>query len=202
MAVAIFKDWFVDFGPTRARMEGRKPYLPPELWNLFPDTLDGEGKPVGWPQETIGDLIVANTEQGFDHLLIGYSALVPGWAGKEGLFSHHIFKVQPRSTSSLSRVWLHYAMLASWFGESIRKFSNGTTVNMLPQNAFEIPEIIVPSSGLVRAFDDLVGSMLRKQEDSVGESRTLARTRDLLLPKLMSGEIHLRDVEKAMEGIT
>ena len=35
MARAIFKDWFVDFGPTRAKAEGRAPYLAPELWELF-----------------------------------------------------------------------------------------------------------------------------------------------------------------------
>ena len=51
MARAIFQDWFVDFGPTRAKMEGREPYLPPELWDLFPDRLvDSElGEiPGGW----------------------------------------------------------------------------------------------------------------------------------------------------------
>ena len=48
MARAIFKDWFVDFGPTRAKMEGRAPYLAPEIWALFPDRLDDEGKPEGW----------------------------------------------------------------------------------------------------------------------------------------------------------
>ena len=47
MARAIFKDWFVDFGPTRAKMEGRAPYLAPEIWALFPDRLDDEGKPRG-----------------------------------------------------------------------------------------------------------------------------------------------------------
>ena len=36
MARAIFKDWFVDFGPTRAKAEGRPPYLAPDLWSLFP----------------------------------------------------------------------------------------------------------------------------------------------------------------------
>ncbi len=36
MARAIFQDWFVDFGPVRAKLEGREPYLPPELWALFP----------------------------------------------------------------------------------------------------------------------------------------------------------------------
>jgi len=48
MARAIFKDWFVDFGPTRAKAEGRAPYLAPEVWDLFPDALDDEDKPVGW----------------------------------------------------------------------------------------------------------------------------------------------------------
>ena len=48
MARAIFNDWFVDFGPARAKAEGRAPYLAPELWELFPDALDDEDKPLGW----------------------------------------------------------------------------------------------------------------------------------------------------------
>lgn len=48
MARAIFKDWFVDFGPVRAKAEGRPPYLAPEIWALFPDALDDDDKPVGW----------------------------------------------------------------------------------------------------------------------------------------------------------
>ena len=56
MARAIFKDWFVDFGPTRAKMEGRAPYLAPEIWALFPDRLDDEGKPEGWRTERSGEL--------------------------------------------------------------------------------------------------------------------------------------------------
>ena len=51
MARAIFHDWFVDFGPVRAKLEGQDPYLPPELWDLFPDDLvDSElgDIPEGW----------------------------------------------------------------------------------------------------------------------------------------------------------
>jgi type I restriction enzyme S subunit len=55
MARAIFKDWFVDFGPTRAKMEARAPYLPPNIWSLFPETLDDEGKPEGWSTEAVYD---------------------------------------------------------------------------------------------------------------------------------------------------
>src|SRR5690554_5364365 len=56
MARALFKDWFVDFGPVRAKMEARDPYLPADLWQLFPDRLDDEGKPEGWVQQRVGDI--------------------------------------------------------------------------------------------------------------------------------------------------
>ena len=60
MARAIFQDWFVDFGPTRAKMEGQEPYMPPELWDLFPDELvDSElGEiPEGWTVAGLGEII-------------------------------------------------------------------------------------------------------------------------------------------------
>lgn len=53
MARALFRDWFVDFGPTRATMEGRAPYLSPDLWSLFPDGLNAEGNPEGWSYEQL-----------------------------------------------------------------------------------------------------------------------------------------------------
>lgn len=60
MARALFKDWFVDFGPVRAKMAGREPYLPSDLWRLFPDRLDDEGKPEGWKMVPASELIEFN----------------------------------------------------------------------------------------------------------------------------------------------
>jgi type I restriction enzyme S subunit len=92
MARALFQDWFVDFGPVRAKMEGRarqegarsgqprtpqasdlpwpgaeagagaqgEPYLPADLWQLFPDRLDDEGKPEGWGLVSASELIEFN----------------------------------------------------------------------------------------------------------------------------------------------
>ena len=60
MARALFQDWFVDFGPVRAKLEGREPYLRPELWGLFPDRLvDSElGEvPEGWEVGVLNDSI-------------------------------------------------------------------------------------------------------------------------------------------------
>ena len=65
MARAIFKDWFVDFGPVRAKMEGRAPYLPDDIWKLFPDSLvDSElGQiPNGWEVKALDE--IANFRNG------------------------------------------------------------------------------------------------------------------------------------------
>jgi len=57
IARAIFKSWFVDFDPVRAKAEGRDPGLPKEIADLFPDEFEeseiGE-IPKGWKVSTIG----------------------------------------------------------------------------------------------------------------------------------------------------
>jgi type I restriction enzyme S subunit len=61
MARTLFKSWFVDFDPVRAKMEGRDPTLPPHFAALFPDRLveteDGE-MPEGWGVATLGEHVV------------------------------------------------------------------------------------------------------------------------------------------------
>ncbi|MDA9837645.1 restriction endonuclease subunit S [Luminiphilus sp.] len=66
IAKAIFKSWFVDFDPVRAKAEGRPTGLPPEISVLFPDELvDSEiGEiPKGWSQSTFGEL--ADIQNGY-----------------------------------------------------------------------------------------------------------------------------------------
>jgi type I restriction enzyme S subunit len=58
MARAIFKSWFVDFDPVRAKAEGRDTGLPEYITNLFPDSfeeLEVGAVPEGWKQNTIRD---------------------------------------------------------------------------------------------------------------------------------------------------
>lgn len=59
MARALFKSWFVDFDPVRAKAEGRDPGLPKPIADLFPDRLvDSElGEiPEGWEVGKLGDV--------------------------------------------------------------------------------------------------------------------------------------------------
>ncbi|OPZ61815.1 MAG: EcoKI restriction-modification system protein HsdS [Synergistetes bacterium ADurb.Bin520] len=57
MARALFKSWFVDFDPVRAKVEGRETGLPEEISALFPDEFEdselGE-VPLNWPIEELG----------------------------------------------------------------------------------------------------------------------------------------------------
>ena len=62
MARALFKSWFVDFDPVRAKMEGRDTGLPKPIADLFPDRLaDSEcGEiPVGWKAGRLADIATA-----------------------------------------------------------------------------------------------------------------------------------------------
>ena len=65
MARALFKSWFVDFDPVRAKMDGRwqrgesLPGLPAEFYDLFPERMVSSelgNIPAGWEVKTVGDL--------------------------------------------------------------------------------------------------------------------------------------------------
>src|SRR5665647_2119879 len=58
MARAVFKSWFVDFDPVRAKAEGHDPGLPPHLSDLFPDRLANSALgpiPEGWQAGTLAN---------------------------------------------------------------------------------------------------------------------------------------------------
>ena len=56
---ALFKSWFVDFDPVRAKAEGRDPDLPAEIADLFPDSFEETAHdqiPSGWLTKSIADM--------------------------------------------------------------------------------------------------------------------------------------------------
>ena len=65
IAKALFKSWFVDFDPVRAKAEGRPTGLPDEISELFPDSFEeselGE-IPGGWRSGDLNDLADLNPE--------------------------------------------------------------------------------------------------------------------------------------------
>jgi type I restriction enzyme S subunit len=136
-----------------------------------------------------GDMIVTNTEQGFDHLLIGHAAIVPRCHGPKGLFSHHIYRVRHKPTSPFSPHYLVELFNNHRWHYWISGFSNGTTINMLPMDALEMPMLVVPPVELVEKFTAIAEAAHLQVEDNIQQSRTLATLRDTLLPKLLSGAL-------------
>jgi type I restriction enzyme S subunit len=240
MARAIFKDWFVDFGPTRAKMEGRPPYLAPDIWSLFPDRLDNDGKPAGWsekPLDQVADFLnglalqkyppnggsslpvikiaqlragsVASADRASTEIPPDYviedgdvlfswsgSLLHRVWTAGRGALNQHLFKV----TSSQFPKWFFFY----WIAEHMPSFqataaSKATTMGHIQRHHLTQAAAVVGSPSIMKTADQLIAPLFNRQIANDLESRTLATTRDLLLPKLMSGEVRVKDAEKAVE---
>jgi len=140
-----------------------------------------------------GDVIVTNTEQGFDLLLIGYAAIVPKRFGNQGLFSHHLYRVRPKPYSPITSNFMCHLFVSSVFHSVVAGYSNGTTVNMLPPDALEKPLFAVPSTEIIEVFEAVVKPMRTKTELMHDEATSLVTLRNTLLPLLTSGEIRIRN---------
>lgn len=81
MVRAIFKSWFVDFDPVRAKAEGRDPGLPKHIADLFPDSFEeselGE-IPKGWPLTPLKEILTAKNDQVGDSYAPEYSSTNEG----------------------------------------------------------------------------------------------------------------------------
>ena len=160
----------------------------------------GEYRPVHLLKP--GDVIVTNTEQGFDYLLIGYAAIVPKRYGDKGLFSHHIYRIQAKDTSYLPTWFIYLLLRTPVFHELVAGHSNGTTVNMLPLDGLQKPRFVLPPEQLVRHFGKLFEPTQQQLEVMHDENVTLAALRDALLPKLISGELRVPDAERIVGRAT
>lgn len=240
MARALFRDWFVDFGPTRAKSEGRAPYLSPDLWSVFPDRLDAEGKPEGWDVSTIGEevrVVGGSTPSTKD------PAFWDGgihWATPKDLSSlaAPVLLESSRTITAAglakissgllpvgslllsSRAPIGYLAIAevpvainqgfigmicekrvsnvfAWLWtlenmESILAKANGSTFQEISKGNFRPLPVVVPSAPALHAIDAIAKPLYERIAKNERESRTLAQTRVLLLPRVMSGEIQLQ----------
>lgn len=91
----LFRSWFVDFDPVRARSEFRADFLPPALLSRFPDafedTLIGE-VPAGWHVGCFGDVLTPRKERAGDLELLEYSATVRGLELRSQRFNKRLSK--------------------------------------------------------------------------------------------------------------
>ena len=140
-----------------------------------------------------GDLIVANTEQGHKYRLIGFPAIVPKFFGDLGIYSHHIYKLTPKRSSYLSSDFAYHLLLRNEVREQVIGFANGTTVNMLKVEGLKKPTFRMPPKDIVEKFTAIAKANRLLVEANIEENQTLTALRDSLLPKLMKGELEVKE---------
>lgn len=253
MAQAIFKDWFVDFGPVRRKAAGIEdpvailggmiddPARASTIAALFPDRFSENGLPVGWAVGTLKSLIQFNPPYSLkkgqiapyvemaalptngptiqyktpreyssgsrfmngDTLFAritpclenGKSAFVDilsgseiGWGSTEFIVLRSILPVPKEFSYLIAR---HGA-----FRECAIQNMTGTSgrqrVNEKPLMHFKIA---IANEQIYSSFSDFIVPIFDLIASRANENQSLSETRDYLLPKLMSGEIRVRDAE-------
>jgi type I restriction enzyme S subunit len=222
-------------------MEGRAPYLAPDIWSVFPNRLDDEGKPEGWSVSSIGqevEVVGGSTpstkEAAFwggdiswatpkdlsslsSPVLLGTERLITA-AGLSQIGSGLL----PVGTVLLSsRAPIGYMAIAEipvavnqgfiamickrrlsnvfvWLWaqanmETVHQNANGSTFQEISKANFRPIEVTVPTPELLRVFDETAKPLFDRIVSNEKETRTLAATRDYLLPRLMSGEVRVGD---------
>lgn len=260
VAQSLFKSWFIDFDPARAKAEGREPEgMDAATAALFPAEFEESALgliPKGWRVSTLaehvsaerglsykgaglcdagegvpmhnlnsvlegggykyaglkhysgdfkdrhtvngGEVIVANTEQGHEHRLIGFPAIVP-MRYERAIFSHHIYRVRLRPDSPLTVHTLYFMLMAPAIREQVIGCANGSTVNMLKVAGLEIPQFVCPPREVARAFEVIARPLRRQAEANVERINALTELRDTLLPRLISGKLRLPEARERVE---
>lgn len=135
-----------------------------------------------------GDVVITNTEQGHEHRLIGFSAIIPNSIGPKAIFSQHIYKLKPKDTRVTS-LFINYLLNYSSLRDQVIGATNGSTVNMLSLEGLEKCKIQLPPKSLITKFEAFAKDIQAKKEVNVDQINQLETLRNNLLPKLMSGAV-------------
>ena len=225
MAQAIFKDWFVDFGPVHAKMEGRQPEgMSREIADLFPDRLDDEGKPEGWEWKTLDSIL----ELCYGKALKA-SERIPGKTpvyGSGGITGYHnqalvitpsiivgrkgtigSLYIEHRPFYPIDTVFYvksDYSIFFCYFilkQQKLKDMNTDAAVPGLNRNNVYRLVFSMPSNIVIDKFDAYIQNIYKKIYHNYSEISILISLRDTLLPKLISGELRVPDAEKMVADI-
>lgn len=240
MARALFKSWFVDFDPVRAKMEGRDTGLPRQVADLFPNRLVNSelGEiPKGWLAGTLADVAdlnpeswgrrntpekvryvdLSNTKWGVIESVKQYPwesapsrarrVLRPGdtivgtvrpgngsfaLVERRGLTGSTGFAVL-RPKSPIERETVYCAATSPGNVDRLARLADGGAYPAVNPTTILSTVLVLPGPCVRVAFSSLVAPLLSQAQENRREDRSLGAARDALLPRLVSGEIRLRE---------
>lgn len=83
--------------------------------------------------------------------------------------------------------------------ETLRQRGHGSVFNTITRDTLYGVRVVAPHDEVVFAFERTVRCLMLRLLASLHQSRTLAALRDSLLPRLLSGELRVRDAERFLE---
>ena len=118
--------------------------------------------------------------------------LLKFWSGGDAGLNQHLFKV----TSTGYEKWFYYL----WTKHHMRRFiamaaDRATTMGHIKRSALEKSEVYIPPASEMNELSKIFGPLVEAMVDNDIENKRLASLRDALLPKLMSGEIDVSEVD-------
>ena len=229
MARALFKDWFVDFGPTLAKIEGRDPYLAPEIWDLFPDKLDDGRKPEGWAYRPVSafskikggkQLTKDNFVESGPHPVFGGAGIMgytdrsnaDGFVisvGRVGAYCGQFFSFRGKAwiNNNASQISPFEAVSGEWLLLNLRALDidlikKGAAQPFVSNSDIAAMKIIDPGEKVLESFHEIIAPLAAVREKNDRENSILTSMRNLLLPGLMSGEVRVADADKFAQEST
>jgi type I restriction enzyme S subunit len=99
--------------------------------------------------------------------------------------------------------FLHQYLLSSQKGNEVTRLkASGTIMESLHVKAIERLRVAKPPMGIIEQFESVAGPLQRLSEILRNENQHLRSTRDLLLPRLVSGELDVSELDMNAEGIS
>ena len=145
------------------------------------------------PRHTVKpeDIVVANTDLTQAGNVVASPALIPRFSDERPiLISHHIYAVRLDDPSTAPS-FIYQLMLDAGFRGFAKGYAIGTTVLGLPKEAILEYTFALPPAELIARFAAYVAPQLQLTETLRERIENLRRTRDLLLPRLLSGQVTL-----------
>ena len=151
-----------------------------------------------------GDLVLANTDMTQRRVVLGSPAIVPRLGGDATtiIHSHHVFACRFSQESERWKLFVYFTLLSPAFREVAEGYATGTTVLALRRQDLLGHRIRLPPQERILAFNDIASSLNARDQVSQIESQVLARLRDTLLPRLISGELRIPEAERIVSEVT
>jgi len=213
MAITLYKHWFVDFGPFQ---DGE--FIDSELGLI----------PKGWEVKSLGELAVFRNGKGIKRIDRNENGAYKIY-GSNGFIGYTDKIMFDNPVVAIGRVGanygeIHYSIEPCWVSDNAitvqpkekncfwwllqtlriidySNFAGGSAQPLITQGAVKEYLISVPNEKTLVDFSNNLDKLFKNLNNNIKENQSLTQLRDTLLPKLISGEVRLKEFEEQVESV-